>query len=250
VNKDQISIQLYTAREAAKTDFMGTLAKIAAIGYPAVEFAGLHGHDATKVREQLDKVGLKGASAHVPFARFVDEFDIVMAEMQTLGCEYAVIPWIGPEHRSTVDAARKFADQVGEIGKMVRAAGLGFGYHNHDFEFADIEGTGSRLWDFIFEKEDVDLELDVYWVYYGGADPSKLVAQAPDRYPLLHFKDMQGSGSERRDAPVGKGAIDFGPLLRSSAASTKWYVVEQDNPVDIFADAATSYQGMQALCSS
>jgi sugar phosphate isomerase/epimerase len=244
---DQISLELYTVRDAAKEDFAGTLAKVAQIGYPAVEFAGLHGWSAEEVRAILDQNNLKGASAHVPFTRFVEEFDTVIAEMRTLGCGYAIVPWIGPEHRSTVAAARAFADQVGEIGTKVRNAGLGFAYHNHDFEFADLEGTGSRLWDFLFEKEDVDLELDVYWVFYGGADPAALVAQAPERYPLLHFKDMAGTGADRRDAPVGKGNVDFAPLLKSAEARTLYYVVEQDNPVDAFADIATSYAGMRAL---
>jgi len=247
MKKDQISLELYTVREAAKVDFAGTLAKVAAVGYPAVEFAGLHGMSAEAVRAELDRNNLKGASAHVPYDRFVNEFDTVIAEMRTLGCEYAIIPWIGPEHRSTVAGAKAFAASVGEIGTRVRDAGLGFAYHNHDFEFADLEGTGSRLWDFLFAQEDVNLELDVYWVYYGGADPAALVAEAPERYPLLHFKDMAGSGADRHDAPIGKGGVNFAPLLASSATNTHWYVVEQDNPADAFSDIATSYTGMNAL---
>jgi hypothetical protein len=74
-----------------------------------------------------------------------------------------------------------------------------------------------------------------------------LVAEAPERYPLLHFKDMTGSGADRHDAPVGKGNVDFGPLLKSSEARTLYYVVEQDNPADAFADIATSYSGMKQL---
>jgi sugar phosphate isomerase/epimerase len=254
VKKDQISIQLYTVREVASQDFLGTLSKIAEIGYPAVEFAGLHGYSAAEVRAQLDKVGLKAPSAHVPYTRFVNEFDTVIDEMKTLGCDYAIVPWIDPETRAGLANATRFIRSLQEIGTDVQKAGLRFGYHNHDFEFAPLTGgTGTTtMWDLIQTETDpsvVELELDVFWVYYGGADAAALVAQSPERYPLLHFKDMTGTGADRRDAPVGQGEIDFSPLLASSAASTHWYVVEQDNPADAFADVATSLAGMNSLAS-
>lgn len=254
MKKDQISIQLYTVRHDASADFIGTLSRIAEIGYPAVEFAGLHGIPAADVRAHMDKVGIKSPSAHVPYTRFIDEFDTVISEMKTLGCEYAIVPWIDPETRSGLANATRFIKSLQEIGSEVVKHGLHFGYHNHDFEFAALSGgTGTTtMWDLIMSETDptvVELELDVYWVYYGGADAAALVAQSPERYPLLHFKDMTGSGAERHDAPVGKGEIDFSPLLASSAASTKWYVVEQDNPADPFADVAVSLAGMNGLAS-
>lgn len=250
MNASQIGLQLYTVREVARADFLGTLGKVAEAGYPAVEFAGLHGHSAEEVRARMDEVGLVAPSAHVAFTRFTDELETVISEMKTLGITYAIVPWIGPEQRESVEAARAFVNGLVEVGQKVRDAGLRFGYHNHDFEFAELPGgNGTRLWDLLLETDPgiVELELDVYWVYYGGADPSELVAASPERYPLLHFKDMQGTGSERRDAPIGVGSIDFAPLLASSAASTEWYIVEQDNPSDPIADITTSLNGMQTL---
>lgn len=251
MRKDQIGIQLYTVREVAKNDFLGTLSALAGMGYPAVEFAGLHGHSAEAVRAHLDSVGLRASSAHVPYARFVDELDSVVAEMKTLGCEFAIVPWIGPEIRGSVETARSFVASLQEIGKKVRDAGLRFGYHNHDFEFAPLAGSnGTTMWDLILTETDpsvVELELDVYWVAYGGADPAALVFAQPERYPLLHFKDMTGSGADRKDAPIGTGTMDFTPLIATSAATTSWYIVEQDNPSNPLADAETSLRGMQGL---
>ena len=53
MNRDQICLQLYTVRTRATTDFLGTLRAVAEMGYPAVEFAGLHGHTAAEVRASL-----------------------------------------------------------------------------------------------------------------------------------------------------------------------------------------------------
>lgn len=39
----QIGIQMYTLRDQTERDFLGTLAKVAEMGYQAVEFAGYFG---------------------------------------------------------------------------------------------------------------------------------------------------------------------------------------------------------------
>ncbi len=254
MRSDQISIQMYTVREVAKSDLLGTLSGLAEIGYPAVEFAGLHGHSAADVRAHMDSIGIKSPSAHVPYARFIDELDVVIAEMKTLGCEYAIVPWIDPETRTGLANATRFVQSLQEIGTEVRKSGLRFGYHNHDFEFAPLSGGNgtTTMWDLINSETDpavVELELDVYWVIYGGADPAALIAEQPSRYPLLHFKDMLGTGADRHDTPIGTGHLNYRPMLDTAAATTSWYIVEQDNPANPLADAATSFAGLSKLVS-
>jgi sugar phosphate isomerase/epimerase len=251
MRQDQIGLELYTVRTVAKDDFLGTLRKVAEIGYPAVEFAGLHDHSPEEVRATLDESGLKAPSAHVAFARLQADPIAVCDELQTLGCEFAVVPWIGPEHRANLESARRFIAALTEVGKQVRERGLRFGYHNHDFEFAPLEGPGSAtMWDLLLDESDpaiIELQLDFYWVTYGGGDPAALVSQAPERYPLLHFKDMTGEGDARKDAPIGTGSIRFESLVAATANTTEWYIVEQDVPADPMTDIATSLQGMQRL---
>src|SRR5258708_16937018 len=43
---DRVGLQLYTVRSAMKTDFEGSIAKVAATGYKEVEFAGIFAADA------------------------------------------------------------------------------------------------------------------------------------------------------------------------------------------------------------
>jgi sugar phosphate isomerase/epimerase len=251
VKLDQIGLQLYTVRTAAADDFLGTLRAVAAMGYPAVEFAGLHGQTAAVVRAEMNATGLKAPSAHVPYANLLGDAEAVCADLHTLGCEYAIIPWIGEEHRDSVEAARKFVATINPIAEAVAGCGLTLGYHNHDFEFAPLAGgDGTTLWDLIMAETDpaqVMLELDCYWSTYGGADTLALLKASPERYPLLHFKDMQGDGADRHDAAIGTGNLDFAPILEATAATTEWYIVEQDVPADPLVDAETSLRGMQAL---
>lgn len=251
MNLDQIGLQLYTVRTAATTDFLGTLRAVAEMGYPAVEFAGLHGHPAAEVRAEMNSTGLKAPSAHVQYASLLTDTEAVCADLRTLGCQYAIVPYIGEEHRTSVEAARKFVASLAPIAEAVAECGLTLGYHNHDFEFAPLPGgDGTTLWDLIVAETDpalVVLELDCYWSTYGGADTLALLEANPGRFPLLHFKDMLGEGADRHDAPIGTGNLDFAPILEATRDTTAWYIVEQDNPADPLVDAETSLRGMQAL---
>src|SRR5437879_8489739 len=64
---DRIGLQLYTVRDAMKTDFEGTIAKVAATGYKEVEFAGYFDHSPADVRAVLDTNSLPAPSAHVTY---------------------------------------------------------------------------------------------------------------------------------------------------------------------------------------
>ncbi len=65
---DPIGVELYTVRDLMKTDVPGTLAKIAAIGYKEVEFAGYFDHSPKDLRAILDKDGLTAPACHVSYA--------------------------------------------------------------------------------------------------------------------------------------------------------------------------------------
>jgi len=47
---DKVGVQLYSVRDLMEKDSEGTLAKVAAIGYREVEFAGLFNHSPQEVR--------------------------------------------------------------------------------------------------------------------------------------------------------------------------------------------------------
>lgn len=251
MRRDQIALQMYTVREDAGQDFVGTLKKVAEMGYPAVEFAGFGGMTAADLRAKLDEFELKAPSAHVAYVSLLEDAAAACADLHTLGTEYAVVPFIGNEHRTSVDAARRFAASLNTIAKTVTGEGLRFAYHNHDFEFRPLpDGGGKTMWDILQEETDpatVALELDIYWVTYGGGDALATLKANPVRYPLLHFKDMQGAGQDLRDAPVGEGTVDWGPYLAASEGTSHWFIVEQDTPDDPFADIERSLREMEKL---
>lgn len=254
VDKGQIGLELYTVRSLATTDMIGTLRKVAEIGYPAVEFAGYGGVPAPELRDALDELGVKAVASHVPLDHFVNRMDEVIVELQTLGIKDAIVPWVAPERRAEFFADNSaLAKTFNEWGARCRDAGLRFGYHNHDFEFAPAADGKGTLLDALLGATDptlVHLELDAYWAAYVDVDPIAVLRRYAGRVPILHVKDM-APGSERAIAAVGEGVLPWREILAAAEdAGTEWFIVEQDNPKDPLADIATSLRNLEAVIAA
>lgn len=244
---DPIALQLYTLRSAAANDLLGTLRRAAAIGYRAVEFAGLAGLSAEDVRPILDQEHMRAVGAHVPYEDVAADPERAISTCRTLGCEWLVIPSVPAAMRSDRATLATLCRRLDDVGAACHEVGLRFAYHNHDFEFAAMDGT--TMWQTLMadtSPELVDLELDIYWAAYAGADPVSLLRTSDGRVPLIHAKDM--ARRERRDTPIGEGRLSWSELLvAAQGAGVAWFIVEQDEPIDPFADVERSLVNLRAL---
>jgi sugar phosphate isomerase/epimerase len=230
-------------------DFLGTLRTVAEMGYPAVEFAGYGGHSAEELRRALDEYGLRAMGAHVQFDQFAGRLPEVCAELRTLGAEYAIVPFLGEDRRGDVDQARWLAETFNEWGDRCKEEGIRFGYHNHAFEFETLPGEQpTTMFEILLAETDphvVALEFDIYWAQHAGVDPLDLIERHPNRFPLLHIKDMAAT-EDRADTPVGDGVIAWPPILQAAEATAAWYIVEQDHPHDPLADVERSLRYLES----
>src|ERR1700730_8929892 len=96
----QLGLQLYTLRSLTATDMLGTLRRIAELGYATVEFAGFGETPVRVLRETLDALGLRAVGAHVQYDTFKSDLQGVCRDLVTLGCEYAIVPIIPPQMRA------------------------------------------------------------------------------------------------------------------------------------------------------
>jgi sugar phosphate isomerase/epimerase len=248
MRRDQISLQLYTVREETARDTPGTLRRISEIGYPAVEFAGFGGETAEDLRNILDDLGLRASGAHVPFDSWETDPEAVITDMHTLDCAHAILPIAPPDQHRDETAVASLAGSLNRWGDLCRQEGVTFSYHNHDFEFAPLDGT--TMWEVLVRETDpefVYFELDLYWVRYGGADPKRLLLDLGERIPLVHMKDM-ASDDQRSDLSVGEGTMPWNGLLEAAdAAGVQWFVAEQDNPKDALEDVRISLRSLGEL---
>ena len=243
---DAIGIQLYTVRKPMSEDVRGTLEALAEIGYREVEFAGYYDHGPAAIRDMLAELGLASPSAHVPIERLREDPERVIDDFATIGHEYLVVPWLSPEERSSLDRYRAHAELFNRVSEQCAAAGLGFAYHNHEFEFEPIDGVLPI--DLLLAETDperVKIELDLYWITVAGADPFAYFDRHPGRFPLCHVKDMAADGSM---TDVGTGQIDFSALFAArDLAGFEHYYVERDDAADPLASAANSFAGASKI---
>ena len=101
---EKIGLELYTVRDLMKNDVEGTLAKVAAIGYREVEFAGYFNHPPAEIRAMIDRHGLTAPAGHVPFEAIAQGWDQVIDAAHTVGHRYSDTDEYGHEHAGAADA--------------------------------------------------------------------------------------------------------------------------------------------------
>jgi len=244
----KIGVQLYTVRHRLEHDFEGTLAKVAAVGYQEVEFAGYFGHTPQQVRALLDRYHLAAPSTHIPLADVRSRWQEVLDGSRVMGHSFVVCPWVDPPDRRSLDDWKKLAEVFNRAGETSRRVGIQFAYHNHNFEFTPIEGK--LPYDVLLAETDpklVQMEMDLYWITKGKQDPLAYFARYPGRFPLVHVKDMDNT-PRRSFADVGKGIIDFKRIFaKSDQAGIKHYFVEHDEPKSAFGSIQTSFGYLKQL---
>jgi sugar phosphate isomerase/epimerase len=230
-----VGLQLYSVRNLLPKDFEGTLEKLAAAGYKEVEAAGYFDKTAADFGNALQKAGLKCVSTHHALTQLKTQFDQLIQYGQALGLEYIICSWAGVHRDPTrkgelnLDDWRYVADQFNVIGAKVKAAGMTFGYHNHIVEFGTENGV--VFFDELLKRTDphlVKFEMDCGWVVGGGHNPVDYLSKYPERFPLLHVKDMvKEPDGKLRNVVMGKGSIDYKPIFRA-ATGLKHYFIEQE----------------------
>jgi sugar phosphate isomerase/epimerase len=245
---ERVGLQLYTVRHELERDFEGTLTRVATTGYREVEFAGYFGRTPKDVRGLLDRHGLAAPSAHVSVDTLApDAWHAPLEAANAIGHHYLVVAWIPVEQRHTLDDYKRVGERFNQAAATARAAGIQLAYHNHDFEFATLDGQ--LPYDVLLAATDpqlVQLEIDLYWMVKGGQDPTHYFERWPGRVPLVHVKDSAGPPDHKMTA-VGAGTIDFRRIFGHPAARIQHYFVEHDQPADAFASIQASYDYLKQL---
>lgn len=231
MNNTPIALQMYTLRDECEKDFLGTLAKVAEMGYDGIEFAGYGGLEAEELKKELDNLGLKAASSHVPITVLEQEEELaeIIKYQQIIGSKNIVCPYL-LEDRRTKEDYYNLIPILNRVGEKCFNAGINFSYHNHDFELFELD-NGKVPLELLLEEtnpEWVQTEFDVYWLTKAGENPVEWLKRYQNRTPLVHLKDMTTDG-EQFFAELGTGGVDIdGVLEQASQSNLEWWVVEQD----------------------
>jgi sugar phosphate isomerase/epimerase len=255
---DRIGVQLYTVRDMIKTDFDGALAKVAAVGYNEVEFAGYFDHQPKDIRATLDQLHLTSPSEHVSYEVVQNKWPETLDAAHIVGHNFIVCPSIDESQRKITAGYKKAAEIFNRAGEASKKAGIQFAYHNHVYEFEPLsDGDGKRGYDILLSETDpklVKMEMDLCWITLGGQDPLTYFDRYPGRFPLVHVKDWSkgpdGKMGEKDGhmEDVGSGAIDWKRLFaQSEKAGIEHYFVENDEPTSPIEDLRKSYTYLHDL---
>ena len=237
-----VGLQLYSVRDVIVKDPKGVIEKVAAAGYNEVEMYGLsadnkfYGLTLQELAQLLKENNLKSPSGHYAPEKLLydngngDDVKNFCEVGHKLGHSHIIIPWLKEEGRKTIDQYKTLAEKINKAGEICKAAGLQLAYHNHDFEFIDM--NGQHGYDILLNNTDANLvkmEMDIYWVVRAGYQPVELFKKHPNRFPFWHVKDMD-KADRTKNTEVGNGTVDFKTIFASAKlAGVKHYIVEQEN---------------------
>lgn len=245
---ERMGLQLYTVRAALAKDIEGTVAAIARAGITELEFFNPFGKDVAWWNALLRKHDLTAPSSHEGLPKTDDDWGPIFDRAHGMGHRLVIVPYVGDEYRGTRANWQRLADRLNVGAQKAKAAGLQFGYHNHDFEFAPVEGTtGYDILTTQTDKELVKLELDLYWTVKAGQDPLAIMKRWPNRIVAVHVKDA-GPAPERKMTEVGAGTIDFKSILATGRTQgLRHWFIEHDNPADPIASITASAAALKKI---
>ena len=288
-NKINLGVQLFTVPHMVDNDLRGSLKTISEIGYKEIEFFGPYPSSSDAAKKQFKEmmaamVGLKNhsffgfsldetltmlkdynlkvPSMHVDISTLRTNLDQIAETAAKLGSKYLNIAAI-MQGRETLDDYKKLADDFNRFGKELSKHGMKYAYHNHGYEH--IEMDGEIPMDFLIKNTDPDnvqFELDVFWMKAAGANPIEYLQKYPDRYKLLHLKDCKeefrfsGDGSTPdqwmagfpKMTDPGDGVYEISKIIeKASEVGVEHYYLERDMAPDALATLQNSYKNLSAM---
>src|SRR5687768_7622200 len=207
------SYQLYSARNEASLD--DTLRTLKQLGYAQVEGWGGQFADPAGLAQSLKNAGLVMPTAHMGFQQLQDTA-AALKIADTVGIKTVFCPAPpSADYREGTGDWDRLAEDLGKIGAAFKAAGKGFGYHNHHWEFGKAGGkTPMEL--ILDASPDTQWEMDLAWVVKAGEDPVAWMDKLGSRITAIHVKDIAPEGENADEdgwADVGQGTLDWKKLL-------------------------------------
>ncbi len=250
-------VQLYSVRDEMKADPLGTLKKIAEMGYRHVEHANyvdrkFYGYAPKEFKKILGDLGLKMPSGHTVLhakhwdeskKEFTDLWKYTVEDAATLEQQFVISPSLPDAWRKDSGTLKYYMGVFNKSGELCKKSGMKFGYHNHHFEFSE-KVDGQTLYDGILQNTDPELvtqQLDIGNMYYGGGRALDVIKRYPGRFASLHVKDeIATAGSEHgyESAILGSGVIEVKKVLEEAikTGGARHLIIEQE-----------SYQGKTPL---
>ena len=268
--KNKLGIQLFSIPKMLSEDFVGGIKMLSELGFKELELfgpfpfsadsakkswagaekmlgfagSGYFGKTAAEAKKILDDHGLTSPGTHTDLDTLEKQMGKLGEAAHLFGHKYVTLPAIPDVRRKTLDDYKKMAETFNKIGEDAKKNGVKFGYHNHGYGIKPMDGQIPLQ--IILDNTDPNLvffEMDIFWTTAGGADPIEYLKKYPNRYKMLHLKDMKekkqfaGDGGNMGEwmplfplmASAGDGVLDLKRIIETAKkVGVEHYFVEQD----------------------
>lgn len=251
---DRVSVQLYSLRHRIVREGLGpVLADLAGIGVRHVEPFGLPDGAEALARSLADH-GLDAPTVHAAVTGPGGTVAALEAAAW-IGAGMVVVPATDPNRWTRREDVLAVADELSVAVGVAQEAGVRLGYHNHWWEVATAFGSDaehSTGLDVLAEHADprLVLEVDVYWVVAGGADPLALLGRVGERVVALHLKDSPAAAARERDVraqvPAGQGELPLAGSIAGCPALELGVLELDDSDVDLTEAVAAGFAWLTA----
>jgi len=265
--KEMVGIQLYSVRDDMKSDPLGSLKKIAGMGYKVVEHAGyadgkFYGYSPADFKKILGDLGLKMYSGHVDFGMtawdeskkdFTDKWKKTVEDAAFMGQKYVITPELDDKAQKDYDTLLKVIDLWNKCGALCQKSDMKFGYHDDFNEDAILKNM--KIYDIVMKYSDPALtiqQFDIANLYNAaGTDPRDIIKQYPGRFPSLHVKDVlkEKNKDNGHDSTIlGKGVLNVKDVVSLAIKNGAWLMIieqesyQNESPMDCAKDDLAAMQ--------
>lgn len=244
------ALQLYTLRDVdeplgAKIDRVGETS------FRGVELAGFDGASLDSLSAALERSSLEVVGAHVPIGTLEEDYEDTVSRYASLECERIVVPTFDQNAFTSEQGVEEMARRLSEMAGRLADDGFELLYHNHTFEFEDLDGE-SAFDRFVAMTDDrVKLELDTGLAKHGGADPVSLLERHADRISLVHLTDTRQGSESTVHVELGGGEVDLEKCIDSSTMiGVEWLIYEHGRTTDPLASLSHSDSVLSSMISA
>ncbi len=245
-NDIPVGFQSWTIKEQLSKDFAGTLKMMSGQGYKLIEMCSPKGYATigfgafvdmkpADMRKIINDAGLTCPSCHFGSAELFDDVDARIEWSQQVGLTQMICSTFWLPKTATLKDYQDAADKLNKSAEKIKKAGMQAGFHNHEFEFATLDGQ--LIYDALMAKFDPDLvkmqfQTEVINLGYKAADYFK---KYPGRFISAHLSDWT---ADKKEVPVGQGVIDWKDFFAAAkTGGVKNFFVEM--APDKFKDSAS-----------
>lgn len=228
----KIGVQLYSLRKYLKNEdgYKRVFAECKRMGAQTVQLSGGAAIDSKRLAAIAKDTQLEICVTHSPFERIVNDLDRLAEEHLDYGCPLIGIGMM-PKKFNTgrLSDLNRFIEILNLTSEKLQKYGMSIAYHNHWFEFGEIDGV--RMLDRMIDETlpSVQFIPDTFWIKVGGGEPIDYLRRLNGRAEVIHLKDCKKIAGIPVFRAIGRGTLDFSEILAAARTTgVKSAVVELD----------------------